>query len=105
MSDQAALISERERQELAGALGGFIYTFFLDKEQVPTTAGNRRAAEKTSQVIGRAVAAISHPGRIDGDYLMLARRYEVLFGEAAMETAEAVIKAWIKPVQCEGGGR
>ncbi|WGK61477.1 hypothetical protein QAO71_15740 [Halopseudomonas sp. SMJS2] len=105
MSNLLVEITDEERKELAGALGGFIYTFFLGKESVPATAGNRRAAEKTSQVIGRAVAAVTHTGKIDGDYLMLSRRFEVAFGEAAIEAADTVIKKWIRPVQTEDGGQ
>lgn len=98
MSDQVTTISERERQELAGALGSFVYTFFLNQESVSTVAGNRRAAEKASQVIGRLIAAATYPDKLDTSYLMMSRRFEVVFAEAAMEAADTVIKNWIKPV-------
>lgn len=98
MSDQATVISERERQELVGALGSFVYTFFLNQEPVSTVAGNRRAADKTAQVIGRMIAAASYPDKLDTNYLMLSRRFEVVFAEAALEAADTVIKGWIKPV-------
>ena len=98
MSETAVVISDQERQELAGALGGFVYTFFLNQEPAATVAGNRRAAEKTAQVIGRMIAAASYPDRLDTNYLTMTRRFEVLFAEAALEAADTVIKGWIKPV-------
>lgn len=98
MSETAVVISDQERQELAGVLGGFVYTFFLNQEPVATVAGNRRAADKTAQVIGRLIAAATYPDKLDTDYLMMARRFEVLFAEAAMEALDTVIKDWIKSV-------
>lgn len=102
MSNPSACITDQERKELAGALGGFVYTFFLNQEPVSTMAGNRRAADKTAQVIGRIVAAATYPERLDADYLMATRRFEVLFADAAWKAIEAVARDFIKPVTKPG---
>lgn len=99
MSNPSVVISDRERQELAGALGGFVYTFFLNQEPTATMAGNRIAAHKTAQIIGRIIAAATYPDKLDTDYLMMARRFEVQFSDVALEAVNNVIRGLIKSAE------
>lgn len=91
-------ITIEERAALAGHVAREIYNFFRNQQDVHTVPGNRLAAEKAKLVAGRAVAAVVHPGKVDGEYLMLSRRLEVEIGADIYEAMESVIKDGIKAV-------
>lgn len=105
MKKEAVEISEQERIQLGGELAECIYNFFRNQEPVASVEGNRRAAEKTALVAGRVAAAVMHPGKVDGEYLMLSRRLETTMSAEMKSTIDSVIKGWIRPVQPEGGGQ
>lgn len=94
-------LTEQERFELAGALCADIFTFFYGRDKSSFAVANRRAAHKTAQVVGRVAAAVLHDGAVGTDYLMLARRFEVLFSKMTIETAEGVAKSLIKTADVE----
>ncbi len=91
-------ITREERMALGGELAGYIHNFFLKQQEVYTVAGNRLAGEKSKQLIGRVCAAVLYPGKLDGDYLMLARRLEVEVANEAQEALDGVFRSWIKAV-------
>ncbi len=97
MSNEAEITRE-DRIALGGELAGHIQNFFLNQQGVYTVAGNRIAGEKTKQLIGRVCAAVLYPGKLDGQYLMLARRLEVEVANEAQEALDGVFRSWIKAV-------
>jgi len=92
------VITERERQELAGKISAFIYDFFRNQEPTATVQGNRRAGEKAAAVTGRVVAAVMHEGSLNGEYLVYSRWLERRLSEEISGAVDSVIVSDIKAV-------
>ncbi|GEM_PF-6827009 len=92
------MITEKERQELAGEISAFIYNFFRFREPQATVQGNRRAADKAAAVTGRVVAAVMHEGSLNGEYLVYSRWLERRLSEELRGAVDSVIVSDIKAV-------
>lgn len=92
------MITEKERQDLAGEISAFVYDFFRLREPAPTVQGNRRAADKAAVVTGRVVAAVMHEGSLNGEYLIYSRWLERRVSEEIRGAVDSVLASDIKAV-------